>query len=80
MTVSSQTVIQDKALQSWQRLNREKLILKFLNLWFNYSQRANKGGAHHKKTMGLYMWRLNALYDGNLKEKIGDNLNWPKKL
>lgn len=63
----SQTVLQDDNKTALMKLSNDHTALKYTRLWLIFSQRADRGGISHKKTMGLYLWRLNALYDDKAK-------------
>ena len=76
----SQTIFQDDNKSALIKLSNDHTALKYIRLWLIFSQRAERGGNAHKKTMGLYLWRLNALYDDKAKEKIGQLIKWPRKL
>lgn len=52
------------------KLQGEQAMVKFLRLWLKFSEKANKGGQAHQKTMVLYRWRLNALFEEQAKRKI----------
>ena len=67
----SQTIFQDDNKAALIKLSNDHTALKYIRLWLIFSQRAERGGNTHKKTMGLYLWRLNALYDDKAKEKMG---------
>jgi hypothetical protein len=62
------------------RLQSEQATVKFLRLWVKFSERANRGGQGHQKTMVLYRWRLNALFDEQARRKIEQALSWPRRV
>ena len=80
MNASSQTNLQDEPKNILLRLSNDHMSLKYIRLWLIFSQRAERGGISHKKIMGLYLWRLNALYDDKAKEKVRLLIKWPRKI
>ena len=80
VTTCSQTNIYDESKHSLTKLSNDHTALKYLRLWLIFSRRADRGGSSHKKIMGLYLWRLNALYDDKAKEKMLSLIKWPRKL
>ena len=62
------------------RFNREVQYLKFLKLWFKFSQHRTNSSPQHILSMALYRWRANGLFDESLKSSIKEILEWPFKL
>lgn len=57
----------DKAIA---RLNNEKKLIRFLKLWLQYSAHFGKGNEHHHKFLYFSQWRINALFDCHILERV----------
>jgi hypothetical protein len=62
-SASVQTSYDNQLAAACLKLQGEQAMVKFLRLWVKFSEKANKGGHSHQKTMVLYGWRLNALFE-----------------
>lgn len=54
---------EDPRINAQSLVNKQAAYVKFLKLWFKYSNNKTKNQGQHAQIMTLYRWKINALYD-----------------
>jgi hypothetical protein len=65
--------------ESLDRVNKEKKMTKFLQLWLKHSVNSQKNPSIIlKKTFGLYLWKLNSVHNPEIPCHFKKTFDWPE--